>query len=114
MTARQRAASARVLAEQQVRRLLPVFFEVHFWPHEGRVLVVDKQAHRAAPALTFIELTGSSEALHDATAATAYRLAGAVAFDVPGACAVLHDRHGNMLATPAGLALPVTALRRAA
>jgi hypothetical protein len=40
-------------------------------------------------------------------------LAAAVAFDVPGAMCVQHDRHGTMLASPAGLGLPVMVLRRA-
>lgn len=103
------------LREQQVRRLVPVFYEVHHWPHLGRVLIVDKQAHRPRPILTWLLVDGVDGAgRSDACVAVAHHLAASVAFDVDGACVVLHDRHGNMLATPAGLGLPVTALRRAA
>lgn len=103
------------LQQQQRARIAPLFYEVHHWPHRGEVLVVHKEAHRTLPTLTWLTVAHTAVVeRHDATVAVACGLAAAMAFDVPGACVVLHDRHGNMLSTPAGLGLPVTALRRAA
>ena len=102
------------LQRQQARRITPAFYEVHHWPHLGHILVINKEAHRQLPVLTWLEVTHTAVVeRHDATVAIAAHLAAAVAFDVAEAALVLHDRHGNMLASPAGLGLPVTALRRA-
>lgn len=90
-----------------------VFFEVHHWPHTGRVLVLNKVAHRDRPVITWLEVTCDGAPREDATVVIASALAASAAFDVPDAVMVVHDRHGNMLSTPAGLALPVTVLRRA-
>lgn len=92
----------------------PAFYEVHHWPHQGRILLVNKQIHRERPILTDLHVAGVDGVPRaDATVVVAHALAAAGAFDMPGACVVTHDRHGNMLSTPAGLGLPVTALRRA-
>ncbi len=88
------------------------FWEVHCWPHRGEILVVDKAAHRDVPELTWLAVSASGGRRAEATVRTATALAAAVAFDVAGAVCVQHDRHGNMLASPAGLGLPVTVLRR--
>lgn len=102
------------LPEQQRRRMEPAFYEVHHWPHEGRILLINKEMHRERPILTTLQVAGVDGVPRaDATVVVAHALAAAGAFDMPGACVVTHDRHGNMLSTPAGLGLPVTALRRA-
>jgi hypothetical protein len=93
---------------------IPAFYEIHQWPHDGRILIVDKRAHHDRPALTHLQVTGSAGAGRaDATVAVAHALGAAAMFDLPGARVVTHDRHGTMLATPGGLGLPVTVLRRA-
>jgi hypothetical protein len=88
------------------------FWEVHCWPHRGLVLVIDKPLHRDVPELTWLTLEVDNQRRSDATVRTATALAAAVAFDVPEALCVQHDRHGTMLASPAGLGLPVLVLRR--
>lgn len=89
-----------------------VFFEVHYWPHRGRVLLINKLSHRDMPVLTWLDVVCEGVVREDATVAIAAALAASAAFEVPEAVMVVHDRHGNMLSTPAGLGLPVTVLRR--
>lgn len=90
----------------------PAYYEVHHWPHHGTVLVIDKQAQRELPILTWLQVQAAGLLRADATTQVAYALAAAVAFDVDSAVCVLHDRHGSMLSSPAGLGIPVTVLRR--
>lgn len=102
------------LQRQQRARLIPVYFEVHLWPHDGRILIVNKEPHRASPILTWLQVAYTDGVpIGDATVAIAHGIAASVAFETPNASVVLHDRYGNMLASPAGLGLPVTRLRRA-
>lgn len=90
---------------------ITAFYEVHHWPHLGEVLVIDKQPWRDRPVLTWLNVRTAGERRADGTVAIAHALAAAVAFDVEATC-VLHDRFGSMFSTPAGLGLPVTALKR--
>lgn len=91
-----------------------MFWEVHCWPHRGEVLVINKPLHHDMPELTWLWVGAAGQRRSDATVRTATALAAAVGFDIPGAICVEHDRHGTMLAAPAGLGLPVAVLRRAA
>ncbi len=93
---------------------VPAFFEVHLWPHRGRLLLVRKQPQWDLPELTWlaVEATDSIE-VPDAVVAVAYALGAGAGLDGPEALVVLHDRHGNMLASYGGLGLPTLVLRRA-
>lgn len=91
-----------------------VFYEVHHWPHEGRIALIDKAAHRAAPVVTWLQVAGVDGGQRgDATVVIAHTLGAGAGLDGPEATVVLHDRHGNMLATSGGLGLPAVVLRRA-
>lgn len=90
------------------------FYEIHHWPAQGRLLVVDKAAYRDLPVLTWLEVAAAAgTGRADATVVIAHRLGSAAALDGADASVVLHDGHGNMLATPGGLGLPAVVLRRA-
>lgn len=91
-----------------------VFFEVHVWPHRGQVLTVNKVAHRERPILTWLQVSACSGVpVEDAAVVVAAGLAAAGACEFPDALLVQHDARGNVLASPAGLGVPVTVLRRA-
>lgn len=89
------------------------FYDIHHWPHAGRIVIVDKQPHTDSPVVTWLQVTTGDGDAGDATVAVAYALGAAG--DLRGTqpvTVVLHDRHGNMLATPNGLGVGVVALRR--
>lgn len=92
---------------------ITAFYEVHHWPHQGKILIVNKEPWRDLPTLTWIVVAaGAGVARHDATVAVASALAAAVMFEEVAPSCVLHDRHGNMMSTPAGLGVPMTYLRK--
>lgn len=90
-----------------------VFYEVHYWPTIGRVLVIDQPAHRDTPRLIDLDVEAYPGELAEATALIAHQLGAAAQFDRPDPMVVTHDAHGNILGTPAGLGTPVVVLRRA-
>lgn len=90
------------------------FYEVHCWPHRGRVLLINQEPWRDEPILTWVRIGAATGGRTDATVIVAHALAAAASFQVEEPLLVVHDARGNMLASPAGLGFPVTRLRHVA
>ncbi len=70
--------------------------EVHYWPHVGRIIVINKEPHYSAPVVTALDVTPGESgpaALLDSTELVALALAEA---GRPSMDMVRHDANGSM------------------
>ena len=75
-------------------RFAASFFEVHYWPHAGRILTVNKESHDPKPLVMELHITGTDGVgLADNTGVTAHVLCEA---GNPAGTLVMHDRDGSM------------------